>query len=259
MNFESVSIVLPAMDETFSFKKTVDIILETCNPKDICELFIVLSPKSTPECVKTAESIRDTVKDIPVVIYYQQRLFYGVAIQEAFERVRGSHVISWCSDMETEPVMIERFIDISKLNPDKIVTASRWLKGGGFKGYHKLKIIWNFVAQRFLNVLFLRPYTDFTNGGHRLFPTKLVQSINWEERKHPFALECLLKPIRLGVKVIEIPTFWTCRIEGKSQNPFLLSNGKYFKTALHCRFMHKDTILKNSKHENNEKVKIIGG
>jgi hypothetical protein len=244
MNFESVSIVLPAMDETFSFRKTVDVILETCNPKDICELFIVLSPKSTPECVKIAESIRNEVKGIPVVIYYQQRLFYGAAIQEAFEQVRGSHVISWCVDLETDPALITKFIDIAKLNPDVIVTTSRWLKGGGFEGYHKIKIIWNFVAQKFLDILFLTKYTDLTNGGYRMFPTKLVQSICWKEQKHPFALETALKPLRLGIQIVEVPAKWIVRSEGNSQNPFLLSNIKYLKTALHCRFIRKDDILK---------------
>jgi len=64
---------------------------------------------------------------------------------------------------------------------------------------------------------------------YRIFPTKLVRGIRWEELRHAFLFETLVKPLRLGVPVIEIPSPWKARTEGKSQNAFfpefrLLSN-----------------------------------
>jgi glycosyltransferase involved in cell wall biosynthesis len=238
----STSIILPAINETYSLQETVNIIMSTCNPEDICEFFIVLCDKSTPECIATAESIRDSVKGINVVIYYQQRPFIGAAIQEAFERVRGSHTVLMSTDLETDPYLVCRFIELEKQRTDGIVTASRWIKGGGFAGYSVIKYVLNFIFQKVLSLIFLTHCSDLTFG-YRIFPVDLVQSIRWEETHHPFFLETALKPLRLGVKFTEIPAKWKIRREGESQNTFF-ANFAYFGTEFRIRFMKKEKILK---------------
>jgi glycosyltransferase involved in cell wall biosynthesis len=240
--FTSASIILPAINETHSLQETVNIITETCDAKDICEFFIVLCDKSTPECIQMAESIRNTANVIDVIIYYQRRPFIGSAIREAFDRVCGSHVVMMSTDLETDPRLICQFIEWEKKRPDGIVTASRWIKGGGFSGYSTLKYILNFIFQKLLMVLFPVSGTDLTYA-YRIFPTDLMRSIRWEEEKHPFFLETALKPLRLGVQFTEIPAKWEARIEGESQNSFF-ANFKYFKTEFHIRFMPKKDILK---------------
>ena len=70
-----------------------------------------------------------------------------------------------------------------------------------------------------------------------------MQSIRWEELRHPFLLETLVKPLRLGVPIIEIPTLWKARTEGESQNPFL-RNFVYFRIGLKTRFASRQSILK---------------
>jgi glycosyltransferase involved in cell wall biosynthesis len=248
-NFSSVSIILPAINETVSLRKTVDIVSETCDAKDICEFFIVLCDKSTTECVQTAESIRDAASSIEVVIYYQRRPFIGSAIQEAFEQVRGSHVVMMSTDLETDPSIVAQFIEQEKKQPDGIVTASRWIKGGGFSGYSLLKYALNFIFQKLLGLLFSSSCrtipTDLTYA-YRIFPTDLVRSIRWEETKHPFFLETALKPLRLGIHFTEVPAKWKARVEGESQNSFF-ANFAYFKTEFHVRFMMKEDILRRIK------------
>jgi glycosyltransferase involved in cell wall biosynthesis len=246
--FSSVSVILPAVNETGSFQKTVDVILATCNPEDIREFFIVLCDKSTPECIRTAESIRDAGHSVPAVIYYQQKPFIGMAIREAFDRVKGSHVVMMSTDLETDPGLVAKFIELEKLRPDGIVTASRWIKGGGFAGYSATKYVLNYIFQKLLSCLFFTSCTDLTYA-YRMFPTNLVRSIRWEETKHPFFLETALKPLRLGVKFTEVPAVWEARTEGESQNSFF-RNFAYFKPELKIRFMKKSMILKRT--ENND-------
>jgi glycosyltransferase involved in cell wall biosynthesis len=240
--FTSVSIILPAINETYSLQETVNIITNTCNPEDIREFFIVLCDKSTPECIATAESIRDSIKNIEVIIYYQQRPFIGAAIQEAFDRVHGSHAVMMSSDLETDPYIICQFIELEKQRPDGIVTASRWIKGGRFVGYSRIKYALNFIFQKILSLSFLTRCSDLTYA-YRIFPVDLVQSIRWEETRHPFFLETALKPLRLGVRFTEIPAKWEARCEGESQNTFL-ANFAYFRTEFRIRFMKKGRILK---------------
>ncbi|MCL2495732.1 MAG: glycosyltransferase family 2 protein [Oscillospiraceae bacterium] len=239
--FQSATILLPAVNETYSMRETVDTLLATCDKSDLRELFIVLCDRTTPACAAAAEGIRDMGCGVPVVIYYQQRPFVGMAIREAFERARGSHAVLMSTDLETDPRLVARMIAQAKKNPDAVVTASRWIRGGGFRNYSKLKLVLNYIFQKSIGIFFLTRCTDLTYG-YRLFPTALVQSIRWEEEKHPFFLETILKPLRLGVRVIELPVKWEARTEGASQNTFF-QNFKYFKTAWHIRWMKKEDIM----------------
>jgi len=240
--FKSVSVILPAINETYSMTETVNIILDTCKKEDVCEFFIVLCSKSTPDCVKTAETIRDSDCGVPVEIYFQKKPFIGMALREALELVKGSHFIMMSTDLETDPNVVSKMIEDEKKNPDGIVTVSRWIKGGGFKGYSKIKLIANYIFEKMIAWLFFSKCTDLTYA-YRIFPTDLMRSISWEEEKHPFFLETVLKPIRLGVKLTEVPGKWEARTEGESQNSFF-ENFLYFRTAFRIRFMKKEKILK---------------
>ena len=79
--------------------------------------------------------------------------------------------------------------------------------------------------------------------GFRVFPTKLVNQIKWEELRHPFLFESILKPIRLQIPVIEIPSKWNARDNGESQNTFY-RNFYYFKTGFKILMMKQSHILK---------------
>lgn len=72
---------------------------------------------------------------------------------------------------------------------------------------------------------------------------ELIQSIQWEEMKHPFFLETIVKPLRRGVEVVEIPTAWRARSEGESKNTFL-RNFVCFRIGLKTRFASCHSILK---------------
>ena len=84
--------------------------------------------------------------------------------------------------------------------------------------------------------------TDLTYG-YRLFKTELVQNIQWEELRHPFLLETLLKPVRLGVRVVEVPTSWRARTEGESHNSFW-RNFLYFRIAVKVLFTSRRKLMK---------------
>ena len=122
------------------------------------------------------------------------------------------------------------------------MTSSRWIKGGGFEGYSKIKWLCNYFFQKIMGILFRSRNTDMTYG-YRIFPTDLMQSIRWEETRHPFFLETALKPLKLGVELIEIPAQWRPRQEGESVNGFF-ANFAYFKTAFRIRKMSREDILK---------------
>ena len=147
------------------------------------------------------------------------------------------------SDLETNPDQVHQLIAESRKNPDAVVSTSRWISGGSFHGYSKIKLLCNWIFQHIFSWLYLTRLSDMTFG-YRLLPTKLVQAIKWEEVRHPFNLECIVKPLRLGVPTSEIPCVWFARIEGESQNPFF-RNFEYFRIGFRARFASKASFLRS--------------
>lgn len=241
--FTNVTVLLPAINETYSLSQTIEILLETCNKQDIAEIIILLSEKSTDDCRKTAEELVEKYSVVvDIYIHYQRLPFVGGAIREGIELSKGSHLILMSTDLETSPELVCEFIKMEKENPDCIITASRWMKGCRFKGYSRIKLICNYVFQKMIGILYRTKLTDLTYA-YRIFPSDIMKKIKWEEFQHPFFLETALKPLRLKVKFIEIPANWNARTEGESQNAFF-DNFKYFKTVWHVRFCKIDMIVK---------------
>lgn len=243
--FKNVSILLPTLNETYSFVQTVQIILDECDHSDICEFIAIVCERTLPEsleAINKAKAISEAA-GIPLIILYQTRPFAGGAVQDGIDLAKGSHTLMMAPDLETDPHNVKDFIAMGKKYPDDMITASRWLKKGSFDGYNKVKYVLNFLFQKMFSTFYRVRLTDITFG-YRLAPTALFQSIAWEEMKHPFFLETALKPIRLGVKVHEIPSNWAARQEGESQNS-LMQTFKYLRIAFKVKFEKKEDIIRH--------------
>ncbi|MFH1826775.1 MAG: glycosyltransferase family 2 protein [bacterium] len=237
--FESLSVLLPVINETSLLRQTVDSLMSD-NAADIFEILIVVCDKTKPDSLETCAQLKLKYGEI-IQVFKQTLPFLGGAMRDSFARARGSHLIMMASDLETPPEKVKEFIKESKLCPKKIITGSRWIKGGGFEGYSFLKFALNYIFQKIFQLMYWTNLTDMTYG-YRLFPTALVQSIKWEELRHPFLFETIVKPLRLGVEVIEVPTPWKARDEGESQNTFW-RNFEYFRIGIKTRLYSKQRVI----------------
>lgn len=239
--FDSATIILPVVNETYSLVDTVDSILTTSKP-DVRELLVVVCDKTTPESMTTIESLRARLGDL-VVVHRQKLKFLGGAMREAFDLARGTHTIMMASDLETDPVLVPRLVAEARAHPDAIITVTRWHSQGGFENYSALKLVANWIFQKLFSALYWTQLTDMTYA-YRIFPTQLLQAIEWEELRHPLLFETVVKPLRLGAQVIEIPGIWRARTEGESQNTFA-RNFEYFRIGLRVRFAATHRLLRN--------------
>jgi len=236
----TLSIVLPAINETGALRETVNRI-EATSRAHVVEYLIVVCQRTTSDCRAVAESL--VAELTPRVHILEQQLpFVGGAVRDAFEAAQGTHVIMMASDLETDPAAVPLMVVEAQRRPAAVITDSRWKGSVRFEGYNPLKLVLNKVFQRCFAVLYRVRLTDMTYA-YRLFPRELIQSIQWEELKHPFFLETIVKPLRLGVEVVEVPTTWRVRGEGESQNTFL-RNFVYFRIGLKTLFMPRKRILR---------------
>ncbi len=237
----NVSVILPVVNETYSLRKTINIINQS-SKRYIKEYLIIICKKTKNESIREIQALKEIYGDL-IVIHMQQKPYLGGALREGFDLASGSHIILMASDLETDPNLVNVLISFEKENLDGIITASRWLKGGSFSGYSKTKFVFNYVFQKILSLIYGSNLTDMTYA-FRIMPTTLVKNIIWEEMRHPFLLETIIKPLRLGIKIKEIPANWKSRTEGESQNTFL-RNFEYLRIALRTRFYSRDKIIKN--------------
>lgn len=242
--FRNVSILLPTLNETFSFIQTVQIILDECDTRDIKEFIAIVCERTKKESLEAIEEAKDISEaaGIPLRIVWQVLPYAGGAVRDGIMSARGSHILMMAPDLETDPHAVKDFIEMAKKYPKDMVTASRWLRKGSFKGYSRVKYVLNFLFQKIFSIFYLTDLTDMTFG-YRLGPAKLFRVINWEEVRHPFFLETALKPLMLGVRIHEIPSSWFARQEGESQNS-LLATFKYLRIAIKVRFEGKEQIIR---------------
>lgn len=239
-DFTGVTVILPTVTETRSLVETVETILRDCRP-DIDSFLIVVCERTTPDCLDAAHDLQRRHGNI-ISICRQVRPFLGGAIRDAFDHVKSSHLITMSSDLETDPRAVKALIAAARLNPGAIVAASRWLEGVRLpQGYGRIKWLCNLVFQRLFSFLYGTSLTDMTHG-YRMFPTRLVRAIAWEEFRHAFLFETLVKPLRLGTPVIEVPTGWLIRVEGKSQNR-AFNYLDYIRVGITVRFRRQPAKL----------------
>ncbi len=240
--FSGLSVVIPVVTETDSLDETARVLKETSD-EEIAEVLVVVCDRTTTESLSRCEGLAAQFGD-RLRIHHQRLPYLGGAIRETFDLATASHVLMMASDLETDPKIVPRFVEVARENPRAVVTASRWAAGGGFSGYGPLRVGLNWVFQRLTSLVYRTRLTDATFG-YRLFPTPLVKAIRWEGLRHEFLLETVLKPLRLGVDVVEIPTFWNPRREGESQNS-VATQARYIGTLVANRLKPPSSMLRSA-------------
>ncbi len=234
----NVSVILPVIDETTSLSQTVEILLGE-NGEQIGEILIIACKKTTGPALETCQVLERQYPNL-VRVHFQKRPFLGGAMRDAFEWAAGSHVLMMASDLETDPHTVKDLIDAAGQGYD-IVTATRWNRAGGFQGYSRPKYFLNLLFQKIFGLLYGTSLSDLTYG-FRIFKAEWVKRIAWEEQRHAFLLETILKPLRLGARVVEIPSVWRTRLEGASHNQFR-NHFAYFRIGLRTLFRDRQQLL----------------
>jgi glycosyltransferase involved in cell wall biosynthesis len=237
----SLSVLLPALDEVESLDRTLRALLALGRPP-LEQILILLHPQRTGAATReVAERHRRQAPEV-IEIVAQSRPLVGGAYRDGIERVRGEWTLLLASDEETDPALVPQLLERMAGGNFDVVTASRWLPGGGFAGYGRLKRWLNFVFQRAIARLYGTSLSDLTFG-YRLFRSSWLKRIDWQELSHPFFLETALKPLRLGATFGEVPTRWRPRPEGRSVNSFRLM-ASYLPRALRWRWENPQRWLR---------------
>jgi hypothetical protein len=222
-----ISVVMPVFSETDTVRSIAEWLRRELGPR-LHEIIIIQSPRSSPQSRAVCRELAD---DYPQVRLHAQQHNPGLgrAVREGFAHTTGNLVLMIDSDGEMEIETVPRMLAEMAKGGHGFVAASRWLPGGGFSGYSKLKYALNWCFQQLFRWLFWTPLHDLTYG-FKLIRAELIHGIDWKGTLHEIACETTLKIVRLGVSVAEVPSKWTARTQGVSKNTFW-RNFRYVRTA----------------------------
>ena len=196
----SISIILPFLNEINSLKKTIAI-LEKIKFKK--EYIIIFSNELTNK--KNKFELQKLKKSFKNLRYFSQlKPFVGGAIDLGIKKSKLEFIAIMASDLETNPNELIKMIKISLKNPNSIISADRWLSQKGFSNYGLIKYFANFFFQKLIKLIFKYEILDFTFA-YRIYPRKILKNLSITEFRHGFALELLLKPIKMGCKIMTMP------------------------------------------------------
>lgn len=238
--FKSVTIFVLVTNETDLLRKTVSEIRKNCYDSDLEKIIIVAKNARCAGYFEALKMIEQNFCDKLEV--YVQRLENGIeCLIDLPGLVTGSHFVVMASDMEMDPKNIGVFVKKAKEEPEKIICASKWMKGSAVDGCRGLHALGSYMMNKVIALLYGVKATEVFSI-YQIYPVSVFKKMNFDNPKY-FMYEYTLKPLRMGVQYEEIPTRYQKRQEGKSTFNFplvMLGMGmKFCATALRIRFTPK--------------------
>lgn len=213
VNNDKVDIVVPVYNERENFQTLYDFISK--NVKSDWRMLVVYDfpEDSTLESAKPISQ-----KDSKVILIQNRSRGALEAIKSGIAKTANEAIMVLMSD--EDPEMLKKIDEMTdtfyKENAD-IVAAARYMKGGARKGGSWLKGSLSKAACLSLYYLIRLPTHDATNNT-KLYRKSFLEGITIESKRgFELALEITVKAHLLHKKIIEIPTIWTERTQGKSK------------------------------------------
>ena len=219
-NQAQISILIPTYNESPNIINILKSVGENI-PKNILTQTIVIddnSPDGTgnlvEEYIKNVKKIADNTIDI---IHRKAKQGLSSAILNGIQQATGDTIIVMDSDFSHPPSIIPKMIDTLKQSQCDIVIASRYVTGGGIRGWSlKRKLISKVatkIAKKGLGVKQKDPMSGFF-----AFKRNIINGLKFDAIGYKMLLEILVKA--KGANVKEIPYTFTDRKFGSSKLGF---------------------------------------
>lgn len=192
-----LSIIIPVYNEEKTVAQCIAKVKQTKTFSRIKKEIIVVDDGSTDKTSLILKKLRG-VK----LISYQKNQGKGFAIRQGLKKATGNYVLIQDADLEYDPKDYKKLLQPILDNKAKVVYGSR------FTGERRNLFFWNMVANKFLsfltNILYNSTLSDM-EVGYKVFPKKLLKSLNLREDRFGFEPEVTVKVLKRGIRIYEVP------------------------------------------------------
>lgn len=215
-----LAIVIPTYNERITLPTLTEVLMSEI--KKITEnFFIVIIDDASPDGTgEIAEQISKKYRNITVV-HRKSKLGIGSAYKEGFkialERFDPDLILQMDSDYSHDPKEIHQLIQ--GIHEYDIAIASRHVSGSSIVGWSLYRKLLHSIACTLAGICGDMKISDPTSG-YRIFKKNVLKSISFSEvssEGFAFQIELLHNLSKMGFKIIELPTRFVNRREGKSK------------------------------------------
>ena len=205
MAIQKLSIIIPAYNEARTIHLILDKVKSVELLNNIGKELIIVNDCSTDDTEQAIESYIAENQDISIQYFkHDHNRGKGAAIHTGIQKATGEYLIIQDADLEYDP---EEYNDLLKpviKGFADVVFGSRFMGGNP----HRVLFFWHTIGNKFLTML-TNMYSNLNltdmETCYKLFDTKMIQSINLEERRFGFEPEVTVKISRIpNVRIYEV-------------------------------------------------------
>ena len=213
MSLEKILVVIPTYNESENIEK---IIKELKSLEHHIMIVDDNSPDGTSEIV---ENLKEKNNNL-YLIKRESKLGLGSAYRDGFKAAMNmgyEFFVEMDADFSHQTIdLVEMIKNIDKAD---VIIGSRYIEGGGIKGWNYKRRLLSKLANLFTQILFGYHIKDSTSG-FRIYNRESLEKINFQKTKsdgYSFQIEMTYRANKKNLKILEIPITFYERREGESK------------------------------------------
>jgi len=229
---DMLSVVIPAHNEEGHIAETVRGIVAALEAAQIRHEILVVNDNSTDQ---TEAILAALARENPAIRYLNNEppSGFGFAVRRGLASFRGDAVALAMADGSDAPADLVAFYRKLQDGYD-CVFGTRFSRGGKAVDYPRLKLIFNRLGNKFIQVLFRISCNDVSNA-FKMYRRSVIAGIQPLLAYHfNLTVELPLKAIVRGYRYAIVPNAWINRKEGVSKFRIKEMGSRYFFIVLYC-------------------------
>lgn len=199
---ENLTLIIPAKDEAESLPEVLREL------KDFrCNIIIILEETDT-QTIKSIENFRCR-------IVFQAGRGYGNALIQGMKNVETEYLCIFNADGSFDPNDLTKMLKLCEDDKD-FIFASRYMKKGGSDDDTILTKIGNYIFSLIGNIFFSLKISDILYT-YLLGKTESFKKLNLKSNDFCLCVEMPIKAKKMGMKMINTPSYERRRIAGKKK------------------------------------------
>ena len=215
-NSFKLSIIIPCYNENQTIDKIISKISKSISTYNYLNYELIIVDDNSTDGTKDKLKKYELDKNINV-LFHNENLGKGAAIQSAIKHVSGELVLIQDADLEYDPFDYDKLLlPFFEADAD-VVYGSRFLGGGK---YTRIHFFWHYLANKILTFicnLFVNLNLTDMETGYKVFKSSAIKSISLVEKSFSFEPEVTIKLAKKKFKFYEVPITYNGRSyeEGK--------------------------------------------
>jgi glycosyltransferase involved in cell wall biosynthesis len=219
-----ISVIIPVYNEELTVGNVIERVRKTVEMMNVPYEILVVDDCSTDNSLEVSKN-----KDVKVY-QLKQHVGKGYALRLGFREAKGEIIATLDSDGSHNPEELPKLLDPILNDEADLVIGSRFLNRTNIF-HNKLNKIGVHLFNSFIKLLTGKATTD-SQSGYRAIRSAILRRLNLRSDGYEIESEILIKVLKNGYRVKDVPIEFEQRTHGKSKLDPFKDGLKILKTIL---------------------------